>query len=60
MDIAPLGAGLHPLHAPSAVGAFGDVDEEYLFDQPCPGVSLGFVGGVVEEIGLVRVAKFSC
>ena len=34
IDVAFFGAGLHPPHAPCAVGAFGDVYEEYLFEEP--------------------------
>src|SRR5690606_8285621 len=56
IDVALFGAGLHPLHAPSAVGAFGDVYEEYFFEEPRPGVSLWFVGGVFEERDLLCVA----
>ena len=59
MDVARFSASLHPLHAPAAVGALGDIDEEDLFQEPGPGVSFRFDGVVPEEVRRRSVTQSS-
>jgi hypothetical protein len=59
MDVARFRAGFEPLHATTAVGADGDIDEEDLLQQPRPGVAPWLFGLVIEEVRLLSVGKLS-